>query len=78
MTEPAYEAELLELPPELRGLPYEERRDAQRWAESALPYLPFTEIVGALAAQRPELVAAHEALRHLPETEALLQEVGLL
>ncbi|MDN5932794.1 MAG: AAA family ATPase, partial [Pseudonocardia sp.] len=34
-------------------------------AESALPYLPFTEIVGALAAQRPELVAAHEALRHL-------------
>ncbi|GAA5130053.1 helix-turn-helix transcriptional regulator [Pseudonocardia adelaidensis] len=34
-------------------------------AESALPYLPFTEIVGALAATRPELVAGHVALRHL-------------
>jgi DNA-binding CsgD family transcriptional regulator/tetratricopeptide (TPR) repeat protein len=34
-------------------------------AESALPYLPFTEIVGALAATRPELVAEHVALRHL-------------
>ncbi|WP_214402134.1 ATP-binding protein, partial [Pseudonocardia lacus] len=33
--------------------------------ESALPYLPFTEIVGALAATRPELVAEHVALRHL-------------
>ncbi|MCO1655010.1 helix-turn-helix transcriptional regulator [Pseudonocardia humida] len=33
--------------------------------ESALPYLPFTEIVGALAAARPELVAEHTALRHL-------------
>jgi len=34
-------------------------------AESALPYLPFTEIVGALAATHPELVAEHAALRHL-------------
>jgi DNA-binding CsgD family transcriptional regulator/tetratricopeptide (TPR) repeat protein len=34
-------------------------------AESALPYLPFTEIVGALAATRPELLDAHPALRHL-------------
>ncbi|MBW0116336.1 helix-turn-helix transcriptional regulator, partial [Pseudonocardia abyssalis] len=34
-------------------------------AEAALPYLPFTEIVGALAVRRPELVAAHGALRHL-------------
>jgi DNA-binding CsgD family transcriptional regulator/tetratricopeptide (TPR) repeat protein len=34
-------------------------------AESALPYLPFTEIVGTLAATRPELVAEHVALRHL-------------
>src|SRR3712207_358004 len=34
-------------------------------AESALPYLPFTEIVGALAVTRPELVAEHVALRHL-------------
>ena len=33
--------------------------------ESALPYLPFTEIVGALSATHPELVAEHEALRHL-------------
>src|ERR1700754_2021678 len=33
-------------------------------AESALPYLPFTEIVGTLAATRPELVAEHVALRH--------------
>jgi DNA-binding CsgD family transcriptional regulator/tetratricopeptide (TPR) repeat protein len=33
--------------------------------ESALPYLPFTEIVGALSATRPELVAEHTALRHL-------------
>src|SRR5919206_2552886 len=34
-------------------------------AESALPYLPFTEIVGTLAATRPELVTEHVALRHL-------------
>src|ERR671914_328255 len=34
-------------------------------AESALPYLPFTEIVGALAATHPELVDEHVALRHL-------------
>ncbi len=34
-------------------------------AEAALPYLPFTEAVGALAAERPELVAGHGALRHL-------------
>ncbi|GAA2549912.1 helix-turn-helix transcriptional regulator [Pseudonocardia hydrocarbonoxydans] len=34
-------------------------------AEAALPYLPFTEIVGALAAEPPELVAAHGSLRHL-------------
>jgi DNA-binding CsgD family transcriptional regulator len=34
-------------------------------AESALPYLPFTEIVGSLAATHPELVAEHVALRHL-------------
>ena len=48
------------------------RRGSRCWsgrcldtAESALPYLPFTEIVGALAATRPELVAEHVALRHL-------------
>jgi DNA-binding CsgD family transcriptional regulator/tetratricopeptide (TPR) repeat protein len=34
-------------------------------AESALPYLPFTEVVGALAATHPELLDEHEALRHL-------------
>jgi DNA-binding CsgD family transcriptional regulator len=34
-------------------------------AEAALPYLPFTEVVGALAARHPELVAGHAALRHL-------------
>ena len=34
-------------------------------AESALPYLPFTEIVGTLAATHPALVAEHVALRHL-------------
>ena len=34
-------------------------------AESALPYLPFTEIVGRLAGTRPELVERHAALRHL-------------
>jgi DNA-binding CsgD family transcriptional regulator/tetratricopeptide (TPR) repeat protein len=34
-------------------------------AESALPYLPFTEIVGALSATHPELVTEHLALRHL-------------
>ncbi len=33
--------------------------------DSALPYLPFTEIVGTLAVTRPELVAEHVALRHL-------------
>jgi DNA-binding CsgD family transcriptional regulator/tetratricopeptide (TPR) repeat protein len=34
-------------------------------AESALPYLPFTEIIGTLAATHPELVTEHVALRHL-------------
>src|SRR5262249_18710944 len=34
-------------------------------AESALPYLPFTEIVGSLATAHPELVTDHSALRHL-------------
>ncbi len=34
-------------------------------AESALPYLPFTEIVGTLAATHPALVTEHVALRHL-------------
>jgi DNA-binding CsgD family transcriptional regulator/tetratricopeptide (TPR) repeat protein len=34
-------------------------------AESALPYLPFTEIVGRLAGTHPELVERHTALRHL-------------
>ena len=34
-------------------------------AESSLPYLPFTEIVGRLADTRPELVARHAALRSL-------------
>ncbi|OLT11493.1 hypothetical protein BJF78_04875 [Pseudonocardia sp. CNS-139] len=34
-------------------------------AESALPYLPFTEVVGTLAATQPELLERHEALRHL-------------
>jgi DNA-binding CsgD family transcriptional regulator/tetratricopeptide (TPR) repeat protein len=34
-------------------------------AESTLPYLPFTEIVGTLAATHPALVAEHVALRHL-------------
>ena len=34
-------------------------------AEASLPYLPFTEIVGALAAAEPDLVAGHAALRHL-------------
>jgi DNA-binding CsgD family transcriptional regulator/tetratricopeptide (TPR) repeat protein len=34
-------------------------------AECALPYLPFTEIVGSLAAAHPELLGEHEALRHL-------------
>lgn len=33
--------------------------------ESALPYLPFTEIVGTLAGTRPELLDEHVALRHL-------------
>ncbi|OJY52520.1 LuxR family transcriptional regulator [Pseudonocardia sp. 73-21] len=32
---------------------------------ATLPYLPFTEIVGRLAATRPELVAAHPELRRL-------------
>ena len=33
--------------------------------ESALPYLPFTEALGALAAARPELVEAHPPLQRL-------------
>ncbi len=32
---------------------------------SALPYLPFAEIVGRLAAEQPDLVAGHPALLHL-------------
>ncbi|MEJ3653857.1 AAA family ATPase [Actinomycetes bacterium KLBMP 9759] len=34
-------------------------------AESSLPYLPFTEIVGTLAATRPDVVTERPALRHL-------------
>jgi DNA-binding CsgD family transcriptional regulator len=34
-------------------------------ADSALPYLPFAEIVGALARDEPDLVAAHPGLRPL-------------
>ncbi|MFC5992640.1 AAA family ATPase [Pseudonocardia hispaniensis] len=33
--------------------------------ESSLPYLPFAEALGRLAADRPELVAAHPELRRL-------------
>lgn len=34
-------------------------------AESALPYLPFTEVVGTIAAVYPDLATEHTALRHL-------------
>ncbi|SHL02651.1 regulatory protein, luxR family [Pseudonocardia thermophila] len=34
-------------------------------ADAALPYLPFTEIAGTLAAARPEIVAERPALRRL-------------
>ncbi|WP_344481634.1 helix-turn-helix transcriptional regulator [Glycomyces endophyticus] len=34
-------------------------------ADSALPYLPFAEIVGALAREQPELATAHPGLRPL-------------
>ncbi|WP_177154886.1 LuxR family transcriptional regulator [Glycomyces harbinensis] len=34
-------------------------------ADSALPYLPFAEIIGTLARDNPELVAAHPGLRPL-------------
>jgi DNA-binding CsgD family transcriptional regulator len=33
--------------------------------QSTLPYLPFTEAIGALAAAHPDLVGRHAALRHL-------------
>ncbi len=42
-------------------------------AESSLPYLPFTEIVGALP---PELVARHVALRHLLPAGVPREETG--
>ncbi len=51
-------------------------------AESALPYLPFTEIIGRLAGTRAELVDAHPALRHLlpgqqPRAEQTVEDRGL-
>lgn len=50
-------------------------------AESALPYLPFTEVVGLLAATQPELVGRHTALAHLlpggfPRGEAVGERRG--
>ncbi|MHA6624448.1 helix-turn-helix transcriptional regulator [Pseudonocardia sichuanensis] len=54
-------------------------------AESALPYLPFTEVVGTLAATHPTLVAEHVALRHLlpggftrPDTTGERRDLGQL
>jgi DNA-binding CsgD family transcriptional regulator/tetratricopeptide (TPR) repeat protein len=51
-------------------------------AESALPYLPFTEIIGGLTGGRPELVEARPALRHLlpgqqPRGEQAAEDRGL-
>lgn len=66
MTEPAYEAELLELPPEFAGLPYEVRRDAQRWAETALPYAALMAVSEAVAEQTLVQASAH----HLAKTGA--------
>ena len=45
-------------------------------AESALPYLPFTEIIGRLADTRPELVERHPALRHLLPGQQTRAEQG--
>ena len=59
MTEPAAEAELLELPPEFRGLPYEVRRDAQRWAEVASPYRALLAVDEAAAEQVLVQATAH-------------------
>lgn len=59
MTEPAAEAELLELPPEFRGLPYETRRDAQRWAETAIPYDALSSASDAVAEQVLVQATAH-------------------
>ncbi len=65
MTEPAYEAVLLDLPGELAGLPYEQRRDAQRWAESALPYASLLAVGTAVAEQALVQATAH----HLAMTD---------
>ena len=46
-------------------------------AESALPYLPFTEIVGRLAEVRPELVERYVALRHLLPGHSARTEPGV-
>jgi hypothetical protein len=59
VTEPAYEAELLELPAEFAGLPYETRRDAQRMAEVALPYAALVARIGDAAEQVLVQATAH-------------------
>jgi hypothetical protein len=59
LTEPASEAELLELPREFAGLPYETRRDAQRWAEVAIPYGPLLAVGLAVAEQVVVQATAH-------------------
>jgi hypothetical protein len=59
MTAPAAEVELLELPAEFRGLPYESRRDAQRWAETALPYAALVAVLGDAAEQILVQATAH-------------------
>ncbi|WP_277605244.1 helix-turn-helix transcriptional regulator [Glycomyces sp. L485] len=51
-------------------------------ADSALPYLPFAEAVGALSRRRPDLVADHQGLRPLipgqsQGTEGELGRLGL-
>lgn len=66
MTEPAAEVELLELPPEFAGLPYAQRRDAQRWAEAALPYAKLAAIGEAVAEQVLVQATAHHLATTAP------------
>jgi hypothetical protein len=65
LTEPAYEAELLDLPAEVAGLPYEQRRDAQRWAEASLPVAALLAVGTAVAEQTLVQATAH----HLAMTD---------